>query len=371
MNRLKIYCLCLIAALILSILLFGLYGKWYLNTRIPDVIRVGEGEEQTLNLGIKEVSVQAVQKQRVIPGGIPVGIYLETDGVYVVGTAEVESADGLMYEPAYQIIQTGDYILAVNGRQIHDKDELIECVQACQTDIMILKVLRGTEVIQVRISAVETEENYKLGIWVKDDIQGIGTLTYVTEDLQFGALGHGITDTDTGELLDVSGGSLYDTSILEIVKGESGEPGEISGMITYSDRHERGSITKNTSAGIFGITDSQIREQIQTTSVEVAFKQEIVPGKAYIRSSVSGELKEYEIQIQEIRLNENDVNKGMVFQVTDPELLALTGGIIQGMSGSPILQNGKLIGAVTHVFVNDPAKGYGIFAETMMAATEN
>ena len=227
MNRLKIYRLCLIAALILSILLFGLYGKWYLNTRIPDVIRVGEGEEQTLNLGIKEVSVQAVQKQRVIPGGIPVGIYLETDGVYVVGTAEVESADGLMYEPAYQIIQTGDYILAVNGRQIHDKDELIECVQACQTDIMILKVLRGTEVIQVRISAVETEENYKLGIWVKDDIQGIGTLTYVTEDLQFGALGHGITDTDTGELLDVSGGSLYDTSILEIVKGESGEPGEI------------------------------------------------------------------------------------------------------------------------------------------------
>ena len=131
MNRLKIYRLCLIAALILSILLFGLYGKWYLNTRIPDVIRVGEGEEQTLNLGIKEVSVQAVQKQRVIPGGIPVGIYLETDGVYVVGTAEVESADGLMYEPAYQIIQTGDYILAVNGRQIHDKDELIECVQAC------------------------------------------------------------------------------------------------------------------------------------------------------------------------------------------------------------------------------------------------
>ena len=370
MNRLKIYRLCLIAALILSILLFGLYGKWYLNTRIPDVIRVGEGEEQTLNLGIKEVSVQAVQKQRVIPGGIPVGIYLETDGVYVVGTAEVESADGLMYEPAYQIIQTGDYILAVNGRQIHDKDELIECVQACQTDIMILKVLRGTEVIQVRISAVETEENYKLGIWVKDDIQGIGTLTYVTEDLQFGALGHGITDTDTGELLDVSGGSLYDTSILEIVKGESGEPGEISGMITYSDRHERGSITKNTSAGIFGITDSQIREQIQTTPVEVAFKQEIVPGKAYIRSSVSGELKEYEIQIQEIRLNENDVNKGMVFQVTDPELLALTGGIIQGMSGSPILQNGKLIGAVTHVFVNDPAKGYGIFAETMMEYLE-
>lgn len=369
MNRLKIYRLCLIAALILSILLFWFYGRWYVNSRIPDVIRVGEGEEQTLDLGIKEVSVQAVQKQRVIPGGIPVGIYLETDGVYVVGTGEVVSVDGLTYEPAYQIVQTGDYILAVNGRQVEDKDELIECVQACQSDIMILKVLRGSEVIQVRISAVETEENYKLGIWVKDDIQGIGTLTYVTENMQFGALGHGITDTDTGELLDVSGGSLYDTSILEIVKGEKGEPGEISGMITYSTRHVRGSIMKNTPAGIFGTADSQIRQQIQTAPVEVAFKQEIVPGKACIRSSVSGELKEYEIEIQEIRLNENDVNKGMVFQVTDPELLELTGGIIQGMSGSPILQNGKLVGAVTHVFVNDPARGYGIFAETMLDAS--
>ena len=370
MDRLKIYRICLIAALILSVLLFWVYGRWYLDSRIPDVIRVGEGEEQTLDLGVKEVSVKAVQKQRVIPGGIPVGIYLETDGVYVVGTGEVDAADGLVCEPAYPAIQTGDYILAVNGRRIRTKDELIECVQACGTDIMILKVLRGEDVIQVRISAVETEEDYKLGIWVKDDIQGIGTLTYVTESLQFGALGHGITDTDTGELLDIFSGSLYDTSILEIVKGERGTPGEISGLITYSARHERGSITRNTSAGIFGVTDHEIRERVQTAPVEVAFKQEIKIGKACIRSAVSGELKEYEIEIREIRLNENDVNKGMVFQVTDPELLNLTGGIIQGMSGSPILQNGKLIGAVTHVFVNDPAKGYGIFAETMLEAAE-
>lgn len=371
MNRLKIYRICLWTALAFSVLLLLFYSNWYLKTQIPDVIRVGAGEEQTLNLGIKEVSVQVVEKKRVIPGGVPIGIYLETEGVYVVGTSEVEASDGLNYEPAYQKVQTGDYILAVNGRRIHDKDELIYCVQANQSDIMILKLLRNSEVIQVRLNAVQTrEDDYKLGIWVKDDIQGIGTLTYITEDMKFGALGHGITDTDTGELLETSGGSLYDTNILEIVKGERGTPGELSGMITYSDRHVCGSITKNTSAGIFGVTNQRLRSELKEELVDVAFKQEIKTGVAYIRSSISGELKDYAIQIQEIRLNVDDVNKGMIFQVTDPELLQMTGGVIQGMSGSPILQNGKLIGAVTHVFVNDPTKGYGIFAETMISTGE-
>ena len=232
---------------------------------------------------------------------------------------------------------------------------------------MIVKLLRHTEVIQVRLHAVQTKENdYKLGIWVKDDIQGIGTLTYLTEDMHFGALGHGITDTDTGELLNSCGGSLYDTNILEIIKGERGTPGEISGMITYSERHVRGQIFSNTAAGIFGVANQKLCNEVSKEAVEVAFKQEIIKGPAYIRSSVSGELKDYQIIIQEIRLNEDDVNKGMIFQVVDPELLELTGGVIQGMSGSPILQNGKLIGAVTHVFVNDPTKGYGIFAETMV-----
>lgn len=371
MNRLKIYRACLSAALLFSIFLMFFYVRWYMRTQVPDVVRVGMGDEQTLNLGLKEVSVRVVERKRVIPGGIPIGIYLETEGVYVVGTAEVASEDGLNYEPAYQVVQTGDYILAVNGRQIHDKDELIACVQANRSDVMILKLLRGEEVIQVRINAVRTrEEDYKLGIWVKDDIQGIGTLTYITDDLKFGALGHGITDTDTGELLETSGGALYDTSILEIIKGERGTPGEISGMITYSDRHVRGMINKNTSAGIFGFVDQKIRNDLGTEYVEVGFKQEIRRGPALIKSCVSGECRTYQIQIQEIRLNEDDVNKGMVFQVTDPGLLELTGGVIQGMSGSPILQDGKLIGAVTHVFVNDPTRGYGIFAETMVSEGE-
>ena len=208
MNRLKIYRACLAGALLVSILMMGFYVRWYVRTQIPDVVRVGVGDEQTLDLGLKEVSVRVVERKRVIPGGIPIGIYLETEGVYVVGTGEVEAADGLNYEPAYQIVQAGDYILAVNGRQIHDKDELIDCVQANKSEIMILKLLRNGQVIKVRVHAVETkEEDFKLGVWVKDDIQGIGTLTYLTEDMRFGALGHGITDTDTGELLEASGGS--------------------------------------------------------------------------------------------------------------------------------------------------------------------
>lgn len=367
MNRLKIYRAFLLGLLILSVMGMYFYIRWYLRTQVPDMVRVGVGEEQTLDLGLKEVSVRVVEKKRVIPGGIPIGIYLETEGVYVVGTQEVEGEDGLNYEPAYQVVQTGDYILAVNGKKIHNKDELIDCVQANQSNVMIVKLLRHTEVIQVRLHAVQTKENdYKLGIWVKDDIQGIGTLTYLTEDMHFGALGHGITDTDTGELLNSCGGSLYDTNILEIIKGERGTPGEISGMITYSERHVRGQIFSNTAAGIFGVANQKLCNEVSKEAVEVAFKQEIIKGPAYIRSSVSGELKDYQIIIQEIRLNEDDVNKGMIFQVVDPELLELTGGVIQGMSGSPILQNGKLIGAVTHVFVNDPTKGYGIFAETMV-----
>lgn len=367
MNRLKIYRNFLVTALICSIVTMIWYVNWYLNTRIPDVVRVGDGENQMIDLGIKEVSVQVVERKKVYPGGIPVGIYLETEGVYVVGTGEVQASDGLRYEPAAQAVQTGDYILAVNGKRIHDKDELISCVQENRSDTVILKIFRKGETIQVKLQAVESEEqSYKLGIWVKDDVQGIGTLTYMEEDGTYGALGHGITDPDTGELLTASGGSLYDTKILEIIKGVRGTPGEISGTITYSDRHIRGTIDENTEAGIFGAVDQQMEEELEGECREVAFKQELHIGTAYIRSAVSGELRDYEIHIQEIRLNEDDVNKGMIFQVTDPELLTLTGGVIQGMSGSPIMQDNRLVGAVTHVLVNDPTRGYGIFIENML-----
>ena len=194
----------------------------------------------------------------------------------------------------------------------------------------------------------------------------MGTLTFLTEDGQFGALGHGVNDVDTGTLLELSEGKLYDANIVEIKKGEKGSPGELSGLIRYRTDLECGELLKNTSSGIFGKAAKRLSEKVPQERIQVGYKQEIELGEAYIRSSVSGSLKDYRVEIREVHGKSTDVNKGIVLQVTDPELLELTGGIVQGMSGSPILQNGKIIGAVTHVFVQDSTKGFGIFIENML-----
>ena len=236
----------------------------------------------------------------------------------------------------------------------------------------MLDLERNGESIQVEVDPVQTKEgDYKLGIWVRDNTQGIGTLTFLTEDGTFGALGHGIADVDTGILLEPSGGRLYDTTIVNIHKGETGNPGELSGLIRYRDSYICGTIAENTEAGIFGQANTHLLEKLGTQTLQAGYKQEIEPGEAFIRSSISGEVKDYRVEIVEVRQNEEDVNKGIILEVTDPELLSLTGGIVQGMSGSPIIQNGKIVGAVTHVFVQDSAKGFGIFLENMLEHTEN
>ena len=321
---------------------------------------------------MKETLVEVRDPVYVIPGGIPIGIYLETRGILIIGTGAVTGLDGLNYEPALRIVQGGDYIRAVNGKEISDKEELIEAVNACRGEQVVLDLDRDGERIQVKLDAVQTgEEEYKLGIWVRDNTQGIGTLTFLTEDGSFGALGHGINDVDTGILLEPSEGRLYDTTIVNIHKGEAGTPGELSGLIRYRDSFICGTIAENTEAGIFGSAADHLLEKLEAEPVQAGYKQEIEEGEAWIRSSVSGELKDYQVEIVEIHRNEEDVNKGIVLEVTDSELLELTGGIVQGMSGSPILQNGKIIGAVTHVFVQDSAKGFGIFIENMLEYVEN
>lgn len=214
-----------------------------------------------------------------------------------------------------------------------------------------------------------------MGMWVRDDTQGIGTMTYLTGDGNYAALGHGISDIDTGELLDSEGGILYQANVWGIKKGEAGSPGALYGMISYEDSKILGSISENTSIGIYGSVNEQeeiikMIEKYHLEPVEMAGHQEIETGKAYIRSFVSGEVCDYEVEIQKINENSSK-NKGIVLKVTDERLLSLTNGIVQGMSGTPILQNGKLIGAVTHVFVNDSTMGYGIFADIMMEETQN
>lgn len=315
----------------------------------------------------QEVSAKAVSEDTVIPGGMPVGIYLETDGVLVLGTEAVTGMDGNDYEPAENIVQTGDYIIGLNSEKISSKKELIQAVSALSGQEAVLHLKRQQDTIDVKIKPVRcSADECKLGIWVRDNTQGLGTVTFLTGDGRFGALGHGIHDTDTNELVDISEGTLYETSIRSIKKGKDGEPGGMEGVIVYSGYNILGSIDKNTDAGIYGTVDKIESLFEDRTPVKTAVKEEIRTGPASIRCMASGKLRDYDIEITEIDMHTKEVNKGIVLTVTDPELLEITGGIVQGMSGSPIIQDGKLVGAVTHVFVRDSAKGYGIFIENML-----
>ena len=213
-------------------------------------------------------------------------------------------------------------------------------------------------------SPVLTDDGtYKLGIWVRDNIQGIGTLTYVDEQGNFGALGHGISDIDTGDMLTLKWGELYNAQILSIVKGTDGNPGELQGVIRYDESEKIGTILDNQSMGIYGTLDNGCGQGVR---LPVGYKQEMQEGPATILACVDGEVQEYSIEITAIDMNKKDTNKSFTIKVTDPRLLELTGGIVQGMSGSPVIQNGKLVGAVTHVFVRDAGSGYGIFIENML-----
>ena len=325
-----------------------------------------EGEVQQA-----EASARSSPGESVLLGGMPVGIYMETDGVMVLGTEKLEGIDGKIHEPAADLVRPGDYITAVNHQEIQGKGELLDAVEGLDQDKAVLTLRRDGETLDIRLDPVECEpDEYKLGIWVRDNVQGLGTVTFIDDENRFGALGHGIHDTDTSVLLSVSDGSVYRTAIQNIIKGQSGSPGSMEGVIVYSSRNILGTVNKNTEAGIYGTIDRPEELLGDLIHIETAGKEEIETGPATIRCFIDNELREYEIQVTYIDTSEKEVNKGLVIKVTDDELLEKTGGIIQGMSGSPIIQNGKLIGAVTHVFVQDSTMGYGIFIENMLKEAE-
>jgi stage IV sporulation protein B len=316
---------------------------------------------------VKDVEVMVVGKEYVYASGEPVGIYAKSFGILVVGTGNVTDIDGTECRPADKLVKGGDYIVSVNGETVTDKEELIEKINAYGSQREILGIQRAGEYIEVSIQPAENDMgNYLLGIWVRDDLAGVGTLTYYREDGTFGALGHAISDGDTGELFEIAEGYLYTADIVGIHKGERGTPGELAGVIDYREESFLGSITDNTVLGIHGVLEETAAEELLAEEYEVAYKQDVRTGAAFILSSVSGEMKSYEIRIEDLDYNSSEQNKGILFRVTDPELLELTGGIVQGMSGSPIIQGGRLIGAVTHVFVSDSSMGYGIFIEKML-----
>lgn len=318
-------------------------------------------------LPYKNVDIEVIQDKLLIPSGIPIGIYVKTEGVLVVGIGEFESSGGDTVSPARYVLQKGDYILKSNGEEVENKKHFISMVEASEGEDMVLTIKRGGEITDVMISAEENQmQEWKLGIWIRDNAQGIGTMTYESTDDTFGALGHGINDVDTSILMNLEEGVLYRTEIVGITRGAGGAPGELTGYIEYDSENVIGEITENTTAGIFGICDPSLLENTPYEPVPIALKQEIELGPAQIICSVLGEPEFYDVEIVEINQEQENVNRGIVIRVVDEKLLMLTGGIIQGMSGSPIIQNGKLVGAVTHVLVNDSTKGYGIFIEEML-----
>lgn len=316
---------------------------------------------------LKQIDVEIVKTKELIPLGSPIGIYMKTQGALVLDTGSFLNAEGVECSPAKDIIFPGDYLIAMDGVAITGKNQVREYIEHCDGKKICFQVRHGKAMKQVEVVPEKFQGMiYKAGMWLRDSAQGIGTITYIDDDLNFGALGHGINDIDVGELLELGSGLLYKTEIVSIKKGAKGEPGEITGLILYEPDQICGVITQNSNLGIYGNVSEDLYEKRKNEKIPVAYKQDVEFGPAKILCQFGKEKKYYDITITGLDYNNPHINQRIAFKVTDENLLKLTGGIVQGMSGSPIIQNGKFIGAVTHVFINDPTKGYGIFIENML-----
>ncbi|HIT88035.1 MAG TPA: SpoIVB peptidase [Candidatus Coprocola pullicola] len=319
-------------------------------------------------LPVKTVDATVIPQTEVIAGGMTVGVSMDTRGIMVLGTGYVNGEKNKIYEPAKGILQSGDMILQAGGKSLKNKEDLMKAVEENGTKPMSFLVDRNGIQQTVEITPVFSQEDNscKIGVWVRDSTQGIGTITFFNPSTNgFGALGHGVYDVDTQELMQIKNGQITQSSIIDIKKGEKGNPGALTGNVGRD--LVLGSIASNTELGIYGKVEKGKESYFTGKRLPIALQQEIQEGKATILSNIEGEeVKEYDVEIESINRYSKNESKGMVIRITDQELLSKTGGIVQGMSGSPILQNGKIVGAVTHVFVQDPTKGYGIFIENML-----
>lgn len=346
---------------------------------------------------------QADKKKRLLPCGIPVGIYLESRGILVTELAEVTTVDGRTVKPCGDRLEAGDYILEADSKAVESKEQFRKMVSACKGRSMKLKIERAGKEQELAIQPVlGSSGDYMAGIWIRDNMHGIGTLTWIDEDMNFAALGHSISDMDTGKRMEIDQGALYCAEIYSLVKGRAEHPGSLSGAIDYRKNACVGTVSANTEQGVFGTGNqalyrlakekladfyegtvsrgeypqkesykedsykNKLNQLWQQYAVEVAAEEEVHNGAAQMMNCFAGEQQLYDIEIKKIT-NQPEAYENMDLEitVTDPALLEKTGGILQGMSGSPILQDGKLVGAVTHVLVSDSAKGYGILAEKM------
>ena len=390
-----------VSATILSVVMLGLLAVLLcLQTTLPDRYYVAQGERFSLGGGwlgikssgwvdnmpselvsragneyamrlslpggavIKTVSVKVIERDMVIPAGTPFGIKMFTDGVMVVGLSDLDLS-GRAVNPAKNAgIRTGDIILSIDGKKIYYNEDVGKIVSESKGREMQVTLRREGTVREVSLTPIQSpsDESYRAGMWVRDSSAGIGTMTYYDpQEGVFAGLGHAICDVDTGAIMPLSSGEAVEVTITGVNRGSSGFPGELRGV--FGNNKVIGSLTKNNETGIYGQCSMP---PVQCEPVPLATRGEVHAGAATIYATVQGKQPQaYDIQIERIAATDANPTKNMVIRVTDPRLLETTGGIVQGMSGSPILQDGKLVGAVTHVFVNDPARGYGIFAENM------
>lgn len=345
---------------------------YFLNKGIN--IEAGEKGNTNLNLSLlgiiplKQININVANEIAVRPGGQAIGVTLYTDGVLIVGTSEFEGEDGKLYCPAQKAnMRPGDVIKKINGKEIRDVKGLMTAIESGET--LMIELEREGIKYQSNVTPIYDlgDEQYHLGIWARDSTVGVGTLTFYNPSNQmFAALGHGICDIDTGTMLAVDGGNIVLSEIVNIVQGKKGEPGELRGIFDIKNR-KIGNIIANTQKGLYGIAQQDIKNNLVDDLMAIAHPDQVEVGKAQILSTIDGEgVKPFDIEIEKINLHEIESGRGMVIRITDDELIRKTGGVVQGMSGSPIIQNGQLVGAVTHVFVNEPQKGYGIFAEWML-----
>ena len=327
----------------------------------------GYAESTAIKLPFRYGKATQVKNTEVVPLGLTIGVRINTDGVMVLGTGPFLGDDGQTHKPSDGILRGGDLIVKVNEKPIESKEALSLAVAESSGDIILL-LRRDNNEFEVTLTPIvsATDGVRKIGTWVRDSTKGIGTLTYyVPETGAFGALGHGIMDVDTKMLISVRNGVIMPSTITSIVKGARGKPGELEGSVDTVKT--LGSVLLNSPSGIYGMLDTDFMNTLPAETMPIATRAQINEGPATILTNVIGnQVREYEINIEGVNRSATDETKGMIIRITDPELLAATNGIVQGMSGSPIIQDGRLVGAVTHVFVQDPAKGYGIFIETML-----
>ena len=331
----------------------------------------GSGSTQmTVNafgIPLRRVQIDVLPNIEVIPVGMAVGVRINSDGLMVLGVGPVTAADGTAKSPCEGLLQSGDLLIYANSQRLSNKEQLMQIIRNSK-EFVYFKVKRDNTVSNIKIPTVkDSNGESRIGVWVRDSTQGIGTITYYNPATgRFAALGHGVQDVDTKKLMNVKGGFIMDSQITSVRKALKGSPGELIGNINTSSI--LGYVKHNSNYGIYGTLEIAAIPNFPGEKFKIGLKDSIRTGPAKILSCVDGnQVREYDVYIETVNRNTSDDTKGMIVRITDPALLARTNGIVQGMSGSPIIQDGRLIGAITHVFVQDPTKGYGIFIENMLA----